>query len=391
MGIQAVKQTIFKQLRVTPVINACGIYTDLGGSILSPAVWSAMAEINSSFVNMMDLLDKSGELIAGMLGAESARVTPGASAAIALGTAACMTGMDGTGWERLPDTAGMKNEVIIQNRHRYKYDRCARIAGAQLVVVGDDNGTTSDQLVKAIGARTAAILFPAHLDKTPGTMSLHQVRQLAQQYGIPILVDAAYLNYPVDVMKTFTAAGADLVCFSSKYFGGPNAGGFICGRKDLIDAVAGVDFTRFESGKYRTFGRPFKLDRQIIVGVVVALQEWWHMDHQARWEGYARKVQTMVGALRGVPEIALAPSYFTMDERLLPQPVNCLAIDFDSCSGKTAQQVYTKLAEGDPSIATVLLDHKLIIAVDTLLDGQEQIIVERLKLALQSSEQGPKR
>src|SRR5438874_1239604 len=96
MAVQtAAAKTIWRRIGVKPLINACGIYTDLGGSILSPTVWSAMEEINSSFVNMIDLLEETGRMLATLSGSEAARVTPGASAAIALGTAACMTGMDG--------------------------------------------------------------------------------------------------------------------------------------------------------------------------------------------------------------------------------------------------------------------------------------------------------
>jgi len=126
---------VFAKFGVKPVINACGIYTDLGGSRLSPTVWAAMEEMNRHFVRIPDLLDHSGAMIAGMLGAEAARVTPGAAAAIALGTCACIAGMDGTAWERLPDTTGLKSEVIIQRGHRYKYDRQVAMTGAQLVHV----------------------------------------------------------------------------------------------------------------------------------------------------------------------------------------------------------------------------------------------------------------
>src|SRR5436190_547411 len=88
--------SLLRRLGVKPVINACGIYTDLGGSRLSPGVWAAMAEANRSFVRLTDLLDSSGAQIARLLGAESARITPGAAAAIVLGTAACLAGTDGT-------------------------------------------------------------------------------------------------------------------------------------------------------------------------------------------------------------------------------------------------------------------------------------------------------
>ena len=119
--------SIFHRLGVKPVINACGIYTDLGGSILSPQVWAAMTEVNASFVSLPDLLDRTGELIARLVGAQAARVTPGAAAAIALGVGACMTGGDGEKMERLPDTSGMSGEVVLQRnqRLRWKYTRCA--------------------------------------------------------------------------------------------------------------------------------------------------------------------------------------------------------------------------------------------------------------------------
>src|SRR5688572_23683566 len=97
----SVTQTIFEHLGVPPTINASGIYTDLGGSRLSPSIWKAMAEVNERFIDMVELLDRTGETIAGMLGVEAARITPGASAAIALGIGACLTGNDREKMERL--------------------------------------------------------------------------------------------------------------------------------------------------------------------------------------------------------------------------------------------------------------------------------------------------
>jgi len=377
-------QSIFERLGTKPVINACGIYTDLGGSVLSTRVWAAVEEVNRSFLSMVDLLDKSGCALAELIGGEAARVTSGASAAIALGTAACMTGLDGPSWERLPDTTGMKNEVLMQRGHRYKYARCARLTGAKIVEAGSDAGTTAEQFTNAIGPDTAVILFPAHLDRKNGTLALGEVIPIARARKVPVLVDAAYLNYPPEVMRSFNAAGADLVCFSAKYYWGPNSGGFICGRKDLIDAVAGVDFTRYESGKYLAFGRPFKLDRHTIVATLVALEEWLEMDHNARWKGYVDKVGAIERAVREVPHIRSAARYFTMDERLENNPVNCLAIEFDPASGHRAQAVSDKLAAGDPSIATVVLGETLVVAVDTVLDGQERIIADRLRKALRA-------
>lgn len=375
--------SIFDRLGVKPVINACGVYTDLGGSVLSPGVWAAMADVNRSFVSMIELLDRTGAILAEKVGAEMARVTPGASAAIAMGAAACLTGMDGDKWEQLPDTSGMaKSEFLIQHGHRYKYDRCARLAGAKLVEVGSAGGTTPDQIASAIGPKAGFILHPAHLDGKPGTVGLAEVSRLARAKDLPLFVDAAYSNDPPERMRTFTAAGADLVCFSAKYFGGPNAGGFIAGRADLMAAVAGVDFTRYESGRYLKFGRAFKLDRQVVVGVVAALEEWFAMDHAARWAAYKKKAETVAATLAGVPGITVAAEWFTMDERLVTGRANCAAIRFLPGSRHTAASTSAALLAGDPKIATVVLDGVLVAGMDSVLDGQEEIVARELRRVL---------
>ena len=378
MKVTVKAASTFQKFGVKPVINACGIYTDLGGTVFSPRVWQAMQEINTSFVRMVDLLDRSGEMLASLVGAEAARVTTGASAAITLGTAACIAGRDGRAWEQLPDTAGLKHEVIIQKAHRYKYDRMVRIAGGYLIEAGTPQGTSAQQLEQAFTPQSAMVMFPAHLDGKPDAVPLREVSRVARQHGVPLLVDAAYMNYPTSVMSQFLRDGADLVCFSAKYFWGPNSGGFICGRRDLIEAVAGLDFTRYESGKYLTFGRPFKLDRHTIVATVVALQEWLAMDHEARWAGYREKVSAMRAILSGVVGITIAARYFTMDERLVDEPVSCMTVEFPEGAVK-ADEVSAALLAGEPSIATVVVDGKLVVAVDTVMEDQHLIIAERLR------------
>ncbi len=378
---------LYERLGVTPVINACGVYTGLGGSILSPTVWAAMEESNRSFVSLAELLDRSGETLAEIVGAEAARVTSGASAAITLGTAACMTGMDGHKWEQLPDTTGIPDRIVIQRAHHYMYDRCARMTGATLRQVGNEHETTAAQLEAALDRRAAVVVFPAHLEGQAGTLPLTEVAELSRRHGVPTLVDAAYMIDSAETMRSFSAAGADLVCFSAKYFGGPNAGGFICGRKDLINAVAGLDFTGYESGDYRTFGRPFKLDRQIIVGVVVALQEWLAIDPAQRWAGYAQRVDRLLerarfGQIKGV---TAQPGYFTMEETVLEQPVNCVTLTFDSEAGTTAHAVNNELLRGEPSIATMIHHDNLVVAVDVMLDGQELVVADRLREILAPS------
>src|SRR5262249_6672984 len=147
----------------------------LGGSVFSPRVWAAMEAAARSYVDMAELIDAAGRVIAGLLGTEAALPTPGVAAALALASAAVVAEGDSAKLERLPDVSGMKTRVLIQHRHRYRYDRVLRLSGARLVDVGDENGTTVDQLAAALGPRTAAVCVPAHLDGEPGTVSLPDV------------------------------------------------------------------------------------------------------------------------------------------------------------------------------------------------------------------------
>src|ERR1700736_5877607 len=163
--------SVFEQLGITPVINARGNNTVLGGSTPSARVRRAMQDVERYYVDMQQLLERSGQRIAGLLNAEAAYVTPGAAAALALGSAACIAGADPDKIARPPDTTGMANTILIQAGHRYHYERAVTVAGGRLVQVGDAQATTAAQLSAALGSGVAAVLFPAHLDGKPGTLT----------------------------------------------------------------------------------------------------------------------------------------------------------------------------------------------------------------------------
>ena len=369
---------IFARLGTRPIINACGIYTDLGGSRLAPTVWAAMAESNRHYVRMVDLLESSGRLLAGYLGAEAGRVTTGAAASIVLMVSAAITGVDGAASERLPDTTGLRNEVVLQRNQRYKYDRQIPMTGASLVLAGTEAGTSEAELEAAIGPKTAALYVPAHLDGAGHTVPLERVVAIARRHGLKVLVDAAYMCWPLEAMPGYVAAGADLVCFSAKYFGGPNAGGFMVGTQAMIDAVTANNFTRYESGPHLTIGRVFKLDRQTVVGVVTAFEEWRAADHQARWARYARLVELLRGRLNGVAGVTAVARYFTMDERLVPDPVNSLVLELAAGHRLTHAELGRLLAEGDPSIACVVEADRLIFCFDAISDEEVATVGTRL-------------
>jgi L-seryl-tRNA(Ser) seleniumtransferase len=333
---------VYNRLGVRRVINACGIYTDLGGSCLSAGVWTAAAEANRTWGSVPELLDRAGARIAQLVHAEAARVVPGASAGIALAVGACIARGDGAVGEALPQTDAV---VLLQRGHAYKYARCARLAGAR-VVEADDLAAAVREL------RPVAILHPAHLDAA--AMPLEQVRRL----GVPVVVDAAYLSYPLDELARW--ADADFACFSAKYFWGPNGGGFVAGRRERIADLAALDFTGYESGEWRTFGRAFKLDRATIVATVAALEEWVEMDHAARWEGYAALARELAAAL---PHAEVSLKQFTLDERLVDGPVNALVVH-------GAAGLEGALAAGDPSVRAIVDGDALVLCTETLAPGE---------------------
>lgn len=371
--------SVYESLGVKRVINAMGSMTILGGSMLSPKVRAAMEEANEHFVEMEELLDKSGKAIAGLLGAEAALVTSGCFAALVLGAAAIMAGKDPDKIARLPDTTGMKNEFLIQKPMRYHYDRCVSVPGGKLVEVGDQHKTTAKQLEAAIGPKTAGILYLARAEGTEGILSLPEVIRIAKRKGVAMLVDAAAEVYPLERMTWLPRSGADLVCFGAKYLGSPHSTGILTGQKEAVEATVLHNFIANETLDNRSLGRGYKVDRQEVVATVVALREWLTMNHEERFMVQERRIQTIVEGLAGVPHVETERRW----ER--QGPWIRLRITFDEAAlGKTAASVEQALRDGDPSIRVRVDGSQLHLAVHNLREGEDSIIAERLREVLSS-------
>jgi len=371
--VTATPNNVFEQLGITPVINARGNNTVLGGSTPSARVRRAMHDAERYYVDMQQLLERSGQMIASLLGAEAAYVTPGAAAALALGSAACIAGADPDKMVRLPDTTGLANKVLIQAGHRYHYERAVTVPGGRLVEVGDASGTTRAQLEAALDDKVAVVFFPAHLEGKPGTLSLAEVIEIAHGHGLPVLVDAAGRVYPLDNFRAY-ARGADLVAFGAKYIGALNASGILCGRRDLVDAAAQHGFIGFETTAWeKSIGRPLKLDRQTIVAVVTALQEWLETDHAARLAGYERRLNALAAELEGAPGVTL--SLVNGDG---PAP-RVLRLAFDPTRGRhDAAGVAKGLWSGVPAIAVGRDGDAIVINPVTLREEDDGVVASRL-------------
>ncbi len=392
---------IYDDLGVRTVINGAGSLTRLGGTKMDAEVLEAMVEAAASFVRIEDLQARAGEIIAGVTGAEAGYVVTGAAAGLSLGMAACIAGLEVSIMDRLPDTTGLRNEVVVQRGHRNAYDHALRTAGIKFVEVGylaypGAGGTYGWQIDAAITDRTAAVACP--IIDTPGTVPLCEVAEIAHARGVPVIVDAAAALPPRANLKKFIAEGADLVAYSGgKAIRGPQASGILAGRADLIASVAlqhqDMDVRMATWAKrdlaskglvagipHQGFGRAMKVGREEIVGLLTALQRFVDGSDDADRAMYTARVDTIEAGLAGVEGVELGRAAanggvipllkMTLDEQLL---------------GKSAYQILNDLLEGDPAIALSETHAEYgVITVNPhgIDDCEVDVVIERLRAVL---------
>ena len=272
---------------------------------------------------MRELLAKSGDHIADRLGVEAAYVTSGGAAAQALSVAACMAGDDPDRILQLPDTTGLRNEVLIQKRNRYMFDRCFTLTGAKLVEVGDEDGTDEAEIDAAIGPRTAAVAFWIQPPIDDAIVSLARTVEIARANGVPAIADACSQIYPPGLHARGTRSLPTWSCSAPNTWAPRTPPGFVCGKKVLIDAVAAQSFVAFHYDGSRAIGRAMKVDRQEIIGVVTAVDDWFTMNHEDRILSYERRFATIVDRVQEMPGVrtersgdtALRPVHAPRDRR----------------------------------------------------------------------------
>lgn len=368
---------IYSKLGVRPFVNAQGHGTLVGGRNHA-AVQQAIESAGHLFVDTRELQASAGEYIADLLGVEAALPTPGCAAAVMFSIAGCMAGDDVEKQRRLPDTTGMRNQVVLQAPHRYGANRMYEVPGATIVYAGAGDRCTADDLAAAIGPDTAAVGYEVrstdHPDWTDGTLPIEDAVRVAHDKGVPVIADAASRSDPPDYMR-HNAHSADLVCFGAKYFGGPNNGGFLCGKRDLVEAASAHSFVGdVQVEDMMPWGRGHKLDRISIVGTVAALEEWLTADHEDRVIEYRRRIAVVQDALSGIAGVETRPS----------DDGNHVDVVLSDPIGKTAEQVVAELDEGEPRVKVNGAGNTVNIAVFPLNPGDEAIVADRLAAVLGS-------
>jgi D-glucosaminate-6-phosphate ammonia-lyase len=382
----------YRELGVTPVINATGYVTRLGGSLMLPEVIEAMASAARSFVSMAELEEAAGRVIAEITGAEAGYVTSGAAAGLTMAAATCIAGADRDRINRLPDTNGVPHTIVIPGPHRDSYDRCFRVAGARTITAGSPDGCTVEDLKRAIGPDTVALAWFSMYEQA---MSLPSVVGVAKERGLPVIVDAAIALPPATNLRRFIEEGADLVSFSAgKDMRGPQTAGFLAGRRDLIEPLPlhHQDFAAndgvWEIGPEllspgHGLARPMKVGKEELVGAVVALKLYAGRDHTAdllRQEEAARLIASSIRVTSGV----------TVTLGRDQTPGNWVRIHLEpGVAPIAAREVVERLASEEPRImvaASVLGPPDTVtIGTATLQPGEADIVARRLSVALSAN------
>ena len=390
--------SLYESLNVKPIINATGTFTRLSGSLMPPEVMAAMVEASKQFVCLEELQYQAGRIIAEMTGAETAYVTSGAQAGIVLSIAACITGLDPAKMDKLPHTAGMKHEVIMARAHRNHYDHAVEAAGGKIIEAGGEAVCRPNDMEAAISDKTVAIFFLP--DWPRGEITLEEAVAIGRRHHLPVVVDAAgRLDNPAN-LRAYLARGADLAIFSGgKYIRGPQASGFVCGRRELISAIAwqhldmdvtppvwtaprellGTDPEAMPFIPRQGIGRGYKAGKEEIVGLITALRLFVARDHAAERAEMERKLAYIVEHLADAPHI-----HPRLQQPAPPRgglPLADLKLD-EGGLGMTAYDVILKLKRGEPAIhpgERGLAQGSIIIHPFNLLDGDEVHIVNRIR------------
>lgn len=391
---------VYEDLGIQPIINASGAVTRLGGAPMSQAVLDAFCEAARQSVPLEQLQAAAAKAIAAATGTESGLVTAGAAAALSLGAAAILTRCDLARMERLPHCDGFPDELVVAREHRNGYDHAVRAAGARLVEVGFNDIVSGAGVRRAeaweyeaaFGPRTAGVLYVWTAGAQP---PLEEVVAVAHAHHLPVLVDAAGELPPRANLKAIAARGADLVAFSGgKAIRGPQATGILCGRRELVAAAAlqmldmddhwelwtppaeFIDRAKLPGMPRHGIGRGFKVSKEQIVALLVALRMFARGDYEREQAGHRQRLSAIAGELTGC-----AARCQVHDEGGECLPLLEIAVD-EPRLGRTALEVCRRLRAGSPPCYVghaALREGKLIVNPLHLDDQNSGELARRLR------------
>jgi L-seryl-tRNA(Ser) seleniumtransferase len=362
----------YADLGVTPVINASATLTRLGGSRMPKPVMDAMASATEAFVDLVELQRRAGARIAELTGNEACYICSGAAAGIAIAVAACITKGDPAKVARLPHFDGPPAEVIIHRSHRNGYDHAARQTGATLVEIGMAHSTQRWELEAAISPRTACVLYFAGAHYAPGALPLADVIEIAHARGVPVLVDAAAQIPPIAALWQYTRElGADIAIFSGgKGIRGPQSSGLVLGKREIVDAC-------YPNGSpNQSVGRPMKVGKEEMLGILAAIEWSLSQDEAAVLAGYEASVQLWLAGLKGIEGVSAERGYPSE----AGQPHGRAIVRFDPRCPLSRDDVVQALWSQNPRIAVSPVGADgIALNPQTLEAGEDRIVLDGLR------------
>jgi len=360
---------VYERIGVRPFINARGTWTYLSGSLILPEVRTAMEAASHQFVELFELQRGVGKRLAALSGAESAMITSGSAGAMAAATAACMAGTDPAKIWQLPDTTGLKNEVVMLGG-RSAFDSAIRLVGAKLTVVH-----SLEELPTALNQQTAMVYTTWRDDK------LGPAIELCRNAKVPLLLDDAAGIPPFDNLSRYAKLGVDLYCFSGgKGLRGPQCAGVLLGRKDLIDAAL-ANSNPWEG----SICRPMKVGKEEIIGMLTALETWQKIDMQALNREWNAKVQRIAKLVETVPGVT-TNIYVPEEGNSYPT----LRVTWDEQKfGMTVAQCDQELRSGNPRIEVLTNSNpSLVPAVRSSEDPKHEAPKNQLEIVSMTLQAG---
>src|SRR5580698_5969364 len=327
---------MYRSIGAGPIINARGTFTIITGSQSLPEVKKAMEEASHGYVQMDELMNGVGQRLAEISGAEWGIVSHGCCAAVTACTLASIAGFNPERMQKIPDLAGLKDEVVIPSYSRNVYDHAVRMAGVKIVELKDPA-----ELPTVFTERTAMVYILGG-PGDEGALGTKAISEYAEKHGVRVVVDAAaeILTLKPNV---HLERGASVVVYSGgKCIRGPQAAGLMLGEKALLQAAWA------NSAPHHAFGRSLKVGKEEIMGMLAAVEMWVKRDHQAEWHEWETRLDTISSRVKGVDGVTAKVTQPSPD---LSNRSPKLTIQWDGAKlGITGQEVAKLLADTDPRI-----------------------------------------
>jgi L-seryl-tRNA(Ser) seleniumtransferase len=213
-----------------------------------------------------------------------------------------------------------------------------------------------------------------------GQVGMNEFVTLGRQRGIPTMNDCAADVPPMENLLEPIRSGFDLVVVSGgKGIRGPQSAGILAGRADLIRAAR-----KNTSPNSDTIGRSCKVNKEELVGMMVALESCLREDHRAlyrAWQQTADRVQQALSRINGATAQVFVPD--------IANQCPHVRLSWDKSQyAISPESLLQNLRDGEPSIELVpaaSVPGTVEIASWTLQPAEDVIITRRIAEVLRGS------